>query len=450
MSRGRPLDRDDAASRGAVAWTATARPEDAPVAPVIRRAAWRILPVFFLCYLVAYLDRVNVSFAKLQMLGDLKLSEAAYGAGAGIFFIGYCLFEIPSNLILHRVGARHWIARIMLTWGALSIAMVWVKGETSFYALRFLLGLAEAGFYPGVLLYPSRWFPTSHRAWITALFMAGSPVSGIVGGPLSGLIMSGLGGALGLAGWQWLFIVEGVPALVLAAVVLFRLSDTIEDAHWLAPSDRAVLHGALAADVRSVPHRSFGAALVSPRVWILCCVYFGVSVGSNTFGFWQPTIIKGSGVADPLAIGSLSAIPYLVALAAMLLTARHADRRQERRWHAAVPMAAAAVGLLLCASFRAELIPAILCLSLTAAGTVTSIAMFWALPPAFLGGTAAAAGIALINSIGNLGGFVSPTVMGWLATRTQSVDSGLYLTSGCLFAAAVLILAFVPSRIVNL
>lgn len=414
-----------------------------------RRVTWRILPIFFVCYLVAYLDRVNVSFAKLQMLGDLRLSEAVYGVGAGIFFIGYCLFEVPSNMILHRVGARRWIARIMLTWGALSIAMAFVKGETSFYALRFLLGVAEAGFYPGVLFYLAQWFPASRRGRITALFMAGNPLSGIVGGPVSGLVMQGFGGTAGLASWQWLFIIEGIPALVLAVVVFLALSDRIEDARWLSPSEKAVLDQALAADAQAKTHRSFTSAFASPRVWLLCLVYFGVSIGSNTVGFWQPTIIKGAGIASPLAIGFLSALPYLVALGTMLAAGRSADRWHERRWHVVVPLVVTAAGLCLCAPLKGEIAPALACLSLAAAGIVTTIAMFWALPTAFLGGAAAAAGIALINATGNLGGFVSPTVMGWLTATTGSLDAGLYATAAWLVGTAVLVLAFVPAKLVN-
>ncbi len=414
-----------------------------------RRITWRVLPIFFVCYFVAYLDRVNVSFAKLQMLSDLRLSEAVYGVGAGVFFLGYCLFEVPSNMILHRVGARRWIARIMLTWGALSIAMAFVTGETSFYVLRFLLGVAEAGFYPGVLLYLSQWFPAARRGRITALFMAGNPLSGIIGGPLSGLIMQSFGGAAGLASWQWLFIVEGVPALVLAVVVFLALSDRIEEARWLSTAEKDAVRHALAADAHAKTVRSIGSAFASPRVWLLCLVYFGVSIGSNTVGFWQPTIIKGAGIGKPLAIGILSAIPYLVALVVMLVAGRSADRWRERRWHVVVPLLATAAGLALCGMFRSEIGPAIACLSLAAAGIVTTIAMFWALPTAFLDGAAAAAGIALINSTGNLGGFVSPTVMGWLATTTRSLDAGLYATAAWLVGTAILVLAFVPARLVN-
>jgi D-galactonate transporter len=425
--------------------------EASPVveAAVFRKLTWRILPVLFICYFVAYLDRVNVSFAKLQMLSDLRMSDAVYGFGAGIFFLGYCLFEIPSNLILHRVGARIWIARIMLTWGALSIAMAWMGGETSFYVLRFLLGVAEAGFYPGVLLYLSQWFPASRRGCITALFMIGSPMSGIIGGPVSGFVMQNLGGVGGFASWQWLFIAEGLPALVMAAVVFLTLNDKVDEAAWLSPQERAVIRHALARDAQAKTLVSFRSAFTSPRVWLLALVYFGISIASNTLGFWQPTIIKNSGRSDSLTIGLLSAIPYLAALVAVLLAGRSADYFRERRWHVIVPMVATALGLFLCAPFKADIVPAMLALCLAAAGIVTTITMFWALPTAFLGGAAAAAGIALINSVGNLGGFVSPTVVGWLSARTQSLDSGLYATSGWLLMTALLVLLFVPDRLVN-
>ena len=416
---------------------------------VFGKLTWRVLPILFICYFVAYLDRVNVSFAKLQMLGDLHLSDAAYGVGAGTFFLGYCLFELPSNMILHRVGARIWIARIMLTWGVLSIAMAWVQGETSFYVLRFLLGMAEAGFYPGVLLYLSQWFPASRRGRITALFMIGNPMSGIIGGPLSGFIMQALGGAGGFASWQWLFIAEGVPALLMAVVVFLRLNDRVEDARWLLPDELSVVQGALAREAKAKTHQTFRSAF-TPRVWLLCLVYFGISIGSNTLGFWQPTIIKNSFAGStPLTIGLLSSIPYMAALVAVLLAGRSADHFRERRWHVIVPMLCAALGLLLCVPFKADVVPAMVALCLAAAGIVTTITMFWALPTAFLGGAAAAAGIALINSVGNLGGFVSPTVIGWLTARTQSLDAGLYATSAWLLMTAMLVLVFVPGRVVD-
>lgn len=416
---------------------------------VFQKLIWRVLPVLFICYFVAYLDRVNVSFAKLQMLGDLRLSDAAYGVGAGIFFLGYCVFELPSNMIMHQVGARIWITRIMLTWGVLSVAMAFAEGEKSFYVLRFLLGVAEAGFYPGVLLYLSQWFPASRRGRITALFMVGNPMSGIVGGPLSGLVMHGLNGVGSLASWQWLFIVEGVPALVMAVVVFLTLDDRVEDARWLPPAERDVVQRALAGDAGTKTHRSFRSAFASPRVWLLCLVYFGISIGSNTLGFWQPTIIKNSGSSDPFMIGLLSSVPYAIALVAVLLAGWSADRLRERRWHVVVPIVATALGLFLCAPFKAEIVPALAALCLAAAGSVTAITMFWALPTTFLGGAAAAAGIALINSVGNMGGFVSPTVMGWLAARTHSLDAGLYATSAWLLMTSALVLLFVPSRLAS-
>jgi D-galactonate transporter len=414
-----------------------------------RKVTLRVLPLLFLCYLVAYLDRVNVSFAKLNMLTDLNFSSAVYGLGAGMFFIGYFLFEIPSNMILHRVGARRWIARIMITWGVLSAAMAWVQTPTAFYVLRFLLGMAEAGFYPGVLLYLTLWFPSARRGRITALFMAGNPVSGIIGGPLSGFIMHAFAGLLGFTGWQWLFLVEALPALILGVVVLFYLDDSVDKAKWLSAEEKKVLSQSIEADASTKTHVSVASVFRSPRVWLLCLVYFGISIGSNTFGFWQPTIIKDAGVGNPLFIGLLTTLPYIAALFCMLLAGRSADRMRERRWHVVIPILLAAIGFLMCALCKGQIVPSMFGLVLVAIGIICAIPMFWALPTSFLGGAGAAAGIALINCTGNLGGFVSPVIMGWLTTTTESLTSGLYLVTGWLVLTAALIIVFVPAKVVN-
>lgn len=414
-----------------------------------RKVTLRVLPLLFLCYLVAYLDRVNVSFAKLSMLTDLNFSSAVYGLGAGMFFIGYFLFEIPSNMILHRVGARRWIARIMITWGILSAMMAWVQTPTAFYVLRFLLGMAEAGFYPGVLLYLTLWFPSARRGRITALFMAGNPVSGIIGGPLSGFIMHAFAGVMGFTGWQWLFLVEAFPALILGIVVLIYLDDSVDKAKWLSGEEKAVLSQAIESDASSKTHVSVSSVFRSGRVWLLCLVYFGISIGSNTFGFWQPTIIKDAGVANPLFIGLLTTLPYIAALFCMLLAGRSADRMRERRWHVVIPILLAAIGFLICALCKEQIVASMFGLVLVAVGIICAIPMFWALPTSFLGGAGAAAGIALINCTGNLGGFVSPVIMGWLTTTTQSLTSGLYLVTGWLVLTGALVILFVPAKVVN-
>ena len=435
------------ADLGARSGPSASAAQEVTVEKMYKRITWRILPVLFLCYLVAYLDRVNVSFAKLQMLSDLKMSDAVYGLGAGIFFIGYFLFEIPSNMILHKVGARVWIARIMVTWGVLSALMAFVSSPALFYVLRFLLGAAEAGFYPGVLLYLSRWFPSARRGRITALFMAGNPVSGIIGGPISGLIMHGLGGVMGLTGWQWLFIAEGIPALILGVIVLFRLDDSIQQARWLSEPEKVLLNATFNDESKQKSIHSFAGVFRSPRVWLLCFIYFGISIGSNTFGFWQPTIIKNTGIGNPIVIGFLTSLPYIAALVCMLWAGRSADRHNERRWHVVVPLLIAAVGFIVCALYRNDPTVAMLGLMLIAVGVISSIPLFWALPTSFLGGAGAAAGIALINCTGNLGGFVSPVLVGWLTTTTHSLNAGLYLASAIAVLTGVLIIAFIPARL---
>lgn len=423
--------------------------EQATADATFRRAAWHFMPLLFICYVVAYLDRVNVGFAKLQMLNDLHFSDAVYGLGAGLFFVGYFFFEIPSNLLLHRVGARRWIARIMVTWAVLSLATAWVTTPATFYVVRFLLGVAEAGFYPGMILYLTYWFPSHRRGKMMAVLTAGNPVSGMIGGPLSGYIMHTFAGTAGYAGWQWLFIIEAVPAVVLGVVVYFFLDDRVQDAKWLTDQEKAHIAREISGDAAKRTHGSVKAAFTSRWVWLLCVILFGIIMGSYALGFWQPTIIKSAGVNDPLTVGLLTVIPYTCALIAMILVGRHADQTRERRWHVSAPALLAALGFCICALSGNQLIPSMIGLSLAAAGIISALPMFWALPTSFLGGAGAAAGIALINSTGNLAGFVSPSVMGWLKTETHSLTSGLYLVAGSLTLSAILILVFLPARIVN-
>ncbi len=416
---------------------------------IYTRVAWRFMPLLFLCYVVAYLDRVNVGFAKLQMLSDLHLSEAMYGFGAGIFFIGYFFFEVPSNLLLHKLGARRWIARIMITWAILSAATAWVHSPLTFYVLRFFLGVAEAGFFPGIVLYLTYWFPAHRRGKMVALLMAGNPVSGILGGPISGYIMHRLAHGGALAGWQWLFILEALPALVLGAIVLFFLDDRVKDAKWLPQAERDFIAGEIEAEQHSKTHDSLRTVFTSLRVWQLCAILFGIVMGSYAVGFWQPTIIKGSGITDPLVIGLLTVVPYLAALVSMILVGRHADRTRERRWHVVAPQCLAALGFVICAYAGHNTYIAMLGLTCAATGVITALPMFWALPTSFLGGAGAAAGIALINSTGNLAGFVSPALVGWLSALTGSLNSSLFLIAGCLLASAALILTQLPAHVVN-
>jgi MFS family permease len=416
---------------------------------LFRRVALRFMPLLFAGYVVAYLDRVNVGFAKLQMLNSLHFSEAAYGLGAGLFFVGYFLFEVPSNLLLHRLGARRWIARIMLTWAGLSMATAWVTTPTTFYVVRFLLGIAEAGFFPGMILYLTYWFPSHRRGKMVALLMAGNPVSGLVGGPLSGYIMHATHGAWGMAGWQWLFILEALPSIVLGIVVFCFLDDRVADARWLDDNEKRLIQQEIDAAATSHTHSSVRSAFLSARVWLMCLILFGIVMGSYAIGFWQPTIIRGTGIDDPFMIGLLTMIPYAAALVSMIAAGRHADRTRERRWHVAAPALLAAAGFVICAFNGDQAVLSVLGLTLAATGVVTALPMFWALPTAFLGGAGAAAGIALINCTGNLAGFISPAVIGWLKTVTHTLSSGLFVVAASLALSALLIVTCVPARLVN-
>ncbi|WP_049117528.1 MFS transporter, partial [Burkholderia cepacia] len=351
-----------------------------------RKVAWRLMPLLLFCYLVSYLDRVNVGFAKLQMAGDLGLSDAAYGLGAGIFFFGYFIFEVPSNLILHRIGARVWIARIMVTWGAVSALTMFVTTPTAFYAMRFLLGAAEAGFFPGVILYLTYWYPAHRRGRITTVFMTAVALSGVVGGPISGYILKAFDGINGWHGWQWLYLLEGLPSIVAGLLVYALLDDRIAQAKWLNDEERALLERNVNAEDAVKSHLSLGAVLANPRVWLMCAIYFSFVIGLYGVGFWLPTLIHATGVADPLTIGLLSTVPYALAVVAMIAIARSSDRLRERRWHLAVPGAMGTVGLVLAVGWAHQTGLAIAALTLATMGILTAIPLFWSLPTAFLGG----------------------------------------------------------------
>lgn len=406
-----------------------------------RKVSWRLIPLLFICYIAAYLDRVNIGFAKLQMQNALHLSEAVYGLGAGIFFVGYFLLEVPSNVLLHRVGARKWIARIMISWGVLSAAMMFASSPVSFYVVRFLLGAAEAGFFPGIILYLTYWYPEARRARATSLFIAAIPFAGILGGPMSGWILKATNGIGGLAAWQWLFLLEGLPSIVLGVVVLFMLDDRVQAARWLSPDERALIARDIAADESARSEGSAWTVLANPRVWLLSLVYFCFVSGVYGVSFWLPTIIKALGVADPLDIGLLSAIPWAFGVVAMYLAARSADRTGERRWHAAIAGAVGALGLVMSVACRADPTLSMMGLTLATMGIMASLPVFWGLPTAFLGGTAAAAGIAFINSIGNLSGLVAPYLIGLIKDATKSTDAGLHLLAALLLLGAVCVLA---------
>jgi len=404
------------------------------------KVTWRLLPFLFICYVAAYLDRVNVGFAKLQMLSDLRFSESVYGLGAGIFFIGYFVFEVPSNILLHRLGARVWISRIMVTWALVSAASLFVKTPAMFYTLRFLLGVAEAGFFPGIVLYLTYWYPSARRGRMNALFMIGIPVAGVVGGPLSGWIMQAFNGAHGLPNWQWLFLLEALPSLLLGIVTLFVLPNGIRAAAWLDERQKQLLEDNLARDGYAGAEASLRSIVSNGRVWRLAAIYFCCMMGLYGVSFYLPTLIKAAGVNDALDVGLLSAVPYAVAIVSMILVARSSDRRNERRWHLAMAGVVAAVGFYASTLNTGNLALALFTLSLGTAGVLSMMPVFWTYPSSVLTGTAAAAGIAMINSIGNLAGFVSPSIIGWMKDVTHSTNAGLVVVAAALFVGAMLTL----------
>ena len=407
----------------------------------MRKVSWRLVPFLMLLYFVAYLDRVNVGFAALTMNRDIGLSDAAFGLGAGIFFIGYFLFEVPSNIILHKVGARRWIARIMLTWGLVSACMAFVQGPVSFYILRFLLGVAEAGFFPGIILYLSYWFPGRYRAGIIAMFMAAVPLSIALGSPLSGWLLT-LDGWLGLKGWQWLFLLESAPAIMLGVAVLFFLTDKPEKATWLTYVQRQWLSKTMQTEQRqsaqSKHSHSALRALINPRILVLAMVYFGTSAGLYTLGIWAPKLLNEFSLSA-VEIGLFNAVPPVFAVLAMVYWGRHSDRTQERAWHVFGACILAAAGLLL-ASSSTSLLMVLLALVIVNIGVSSAKAPLWAMPAQFLSGRGAAAGIAAINSIGNLGGFFGPTFIGYIKSATGSYAWGLIGVAISLMVSACLIL----------
>jgi MFS transporter, ACS family, tartrate transporter len=408
---------------------------------VVSRVSRRLIPFIFLCYVIAYIDRVNIGFAAADMQRDLGLDDWVFGTGAGLFFLGYFLFEIPSNLILERVGARRWIARIMIVWGLVSMAMMFVVDKWTFYGMRVLLGLAEAGFFPGIILYLTYWIPARERARNGALFMTAAPVAMILGAPLSGLLL-GLDGWLGLKGWQWLFIGEGLPAVVLGVLALFVLTDRPEKADWLDPEDRSRLADELAREraARQSGHQNIWRSLRSGRVWLLCFVYFlNTSVTYGVF-LWLPKILGDASQSRGLRLAALTAIPFVFALVAMVLVGRHSDRTGERKKHVAVSALVAAIGLALAAGFQHSVPLLVLSFALCQMGQRSIMAPFWAIPPLFLAGSGAAAGIALINAIGNLGGYAGPTMMGWLRQTTGGYTGGMLVLVGALVLEAIVVL----------
>ncbi|GAC1334864.1 MAG: MFS transporter [Collimonas sp.] len=408
-----------------------------------KKIAWRLIPFLVFLFVLAWIDRVNVGFAKLQMLQDLQFSEAIYGLGAGIFFIGYFLFEVPSNLLLEKIGARKTLARITILWGLTSMAMVYVKTPATFYIIRFFLGVFEAGFFPGVVLYLTYWFPAARRARVNGLFMTSFAIAGVVGGPIAGFIMSRMDGVGHYANWQWLFLLEGMPSVLAGILVLLYLPEKPFNAKWLSQTEQQAVSRALAAENNDHKHASLRDACRNYRVWICAAVYFCVVSGNATIAFWSPSIIKEIGVVGNLQIGLISAIPFLAGTIAMIWNGIHSDRSGERRLHCALATLVASIGLILTGFFIGNAVLALLALTLAAIGILAAFPVFWSIPAAFLTGTAAAGGIALINSIGNLAGFAAPYLIGSLKTTTGSVASGLYFVAALEFCATILVLLFI-------
>jgi MFS transporter, ACS family, tartrate transporter len=402
----------------------------------LKKVGWRLLPFLLVLYIVAWLDRVNIGFAALQMNADLGLSATVYGFGAGVFFIGYALFEVPSNLILVRVGARLWIARIMITWGILSVAMMFVSGAASFYVLRFLLGVAEAGFLPGIIYYLGNWYPAAERARAVSWFMVAIPVSTVIGAPLAGLILQ-LDGWHGLEGWQWLFLLEGIPAVVLGFVVLGYLTDTPQKAEWLEPAEWRWLAERIASEQRSAHARHgvrLGAAFVHPTVWLLGLILFACQCGSYGLTLWIPQIVQNLSNLNDFTVSMISALPYVAAAIGMIAIGMSSDRTGERFLHIAIPSAIGGLGFIASAYFVSPWL-GMIALTIAAVGDLGTRGPFWALPTRFLTGSAAAAGIALINTMASLGGFVGPYAVGLVRDLTGSFGGGL------VFLAVLLLLA---------
>ena len=413
---------------------------------VYRKIAKRVVPFLALLFLMAWLDRYNLGFAKLRMVKDLGFSEAVYGFGAGIVYLGYALFEIPSNLLLERIGARKTFARITTLWGVTSIAMMLVKTPPWFYFLRFLLGSFEAGLLPGVVLYLTYWFPARRRAQMVAGFLTSIPISAIIGGPVSGWIMGSMGGWAGLSNWQWLFLLEGIPSVVVGLLALLIVVDKPGEASWLTEREKRLVLADLKTDQLQAASREHGflQALKLPQVWLLTLIHFCAVSSNVTIGFWMPSILQGFGMKNTLLIGMLSTVPYISALIAMMLVSRHSDRTLERRYHAALPCLASAAGLVGIGVFAHTPVFAFIALLFAVAGSLSYNGPFWQIPPMMLAGTAAAGCIALINSIGGLSGLLGPSLVGWLEDKTGKTASGLYVVAGIEALGAILILLFMP------
>jgi sugar phosphate permease len=408
-----------------------------------RKVAWRIIPLLVFCYILAFIDRANVGFAKLQFAQDLHFSEAVYGLGGGLFYLGYSLFEVPSNLLLAKVGVRVTLLRIMVLWSLCSAALAFMTTPMHYYVLRAMLGAAEAGFFPGILFYLSTWIPPSRRGRFTAFFMSSIAISGLLGGPISGFVLHTLDGVWGWRGWQWMFLVEGLPSAVMGVVAYFVLSDSPESASWLTERQRGNIVGELQAEAQAEhgqSHSAFGAALRDKRFYVLVGMSVGLIAGIAGIFLWLPTVIRQSGVNNLSYVGMISAVPFAVGIAAQQLIARHSDRVQERRWHAGIPTLVSALGWALLPLFQHNPWIALLLMTFVTAGCLGGTGPFWTMPALYLSGAAAAGGIALITTVGGIGAFFSPALVGWVTTATGSLQFGFYYYAVILAAGAVLML----------
>jgi MFS family permease len=423
------------------------RPAASPLDLAYRKIFLRLIPFLMVLWILAWIDRVNIGFVKLTMLNDLAWSEAVYGLGAGIFFLGYFLFEVPSNLLLQRIGAKKTIMRITIGWGLTSVAMMWVKTPEAFYVLRFLLGVFEAGFYPGIILYLSFWFPGDRRAKAFGTFMSASALAGVIGGPLAGWIMTSLNGVNGWQGWQWVFLLEGIPSVIAGVVTWFYLTDKPAGATWLTAHERELVRADLERDAKAQGDRqhSMLAALKDAKIWLLILIYFCIVAANSSLTFFGPTLVKEAGFASPLAVGWIMAFAYLCGAAGMVLNGIHSDRRGESRLHCGVAAALGSAALLLIALVvKDSPLLTLTGLTLAIVGTMSAIPVFWQMPNRFLCGTAAAGGVALINSVANLAGFGAPWMLGIIKTSTGSLSAGLLVVAAVEVCATLLILAFIP------
>lgn len=412
-----------------------------------KKILFRLIPFLMVLWILAWIDRVNIGFVKLTMLDDLKWSEAIYGLGAGIFFLGYFFFEVPSNLLLQKIGAKKTIMRITIGWGLTSIAMMFVKTAEMFYVLRFLLGVFEAGFYPGIILYLTYWFPGDRRAKAFGLFMSASAFAGVLGGPLAGTIMTSLNGVNGWTGWQWVFLLEGIPSVLAGIVTYFYLTDKPADAKWLTARERSIVQADLDRDARALGNRehSLLASLKDGKIWLLILVFFCIIAANSSLTFFGPTLVKEVGFKSPLAVGWIMAAAYLCGAAGMIFNGFHSDRHQESRYHCAIAAALGSASLVVIGLMvNVNAYVTLAALTLAIVGTMSAIPVFWQMPNRFLSGTAAAGGVALINSVANLAGFGAPWFLGLVKTSTGSLSSGLFVVAAVEICASLLILKCIP------